>query len=536
MRRWSSVIAGTGFVTLLATALQPTSSDAALLGDTLKIVNSTPNIVTGDTWQVTAEVDDFLGSPAPNTVIYVGIKEPLTACGTDLTANACTGLATVQKSSDASGRLALSQPASLDTFVVLYLSDSSGALDPTTGQSVSIRTHNEYDWSGPADATLQQLTIGTTPYMVPPSQPGSAHRIATGTGAAGAPRTEVSGDGGDPMSTVARGFKGGAFPLTLGSGIATGQVNFIASKPGTYSLRVVDSGGAYEDPGTSQVVTVTVTARTIPKWLSRTNEYRSSLGLSPIAESPAYDAAIANHVRWMVLNKQLSHSEPAGSKGYTVAGNQAAEASDLAYGHPTPSLSVDGWIGAPFHASCLLKAAWAVGGFAFQNGWAGEYCHSSLITLDLATGTTGPIATTLRQNYTFPSATMKVPTTILHNANEAPDPIAGCATLRSSRAWSVPILFRVAKPPTSDRALKRATATLKTKSGRRLAGTCLLTPSRYVGSDLATTQIGRLILGDRVTGRWAVLLAKAGTIRPGLTYTASLFDGKFSQRTTFTVG
>jgi hypothetical protein len=76
---------------------------------------------------------------------------------------------------------------------------------------------------------------------------------------------------------------------------------------------------------------------------------------------------------------------------------------------------------------------------------------------------------------------------------------------------------------------------LKTKSGRLLRKTCLLTGTTYQGPDSGSTQIGRLILGDSTSGRWAILLAKAGTLQRGGTYTAALTDGRFTQRTTFTL-
>src|SRR5205807_6090722 len=121
---------------VLAVMFAPTATQAALLGNQLKIVTATANIITGTSWSLTAEVDDFLGNPVSGATVWVGTKEPSTGCGSDLTVTACTSLATTQDTADGNGRLTLEKPAALDTFVVLYLSDSQGALDPTTGQSV----------------------------------------------------------------------------------------------------------------------------------------------------------------------------------------------------------------------------------------------------------------------------------------------------------------------------------------------------------------------------------------------------------------
>ena len=520
---------------MAAGLITPATTHAALLGNTLKIVTATSTIITGDSWTMTAEVDDFLGNPVSGATVWVGTKEPSTGCGTDLTASACTSLATAHDTTDSNGQLKVSQPAALDTFVVLYLSDSSGALDPTSGQSVLIRTHNDYPWIGPSSETLQQYAIGDAIYMLGPNNAASRMRRAAGDGSAQSVSTQVSTDGGTTWRTVAHGFNGGVFPIT-GSRVAPVDHLFLmASRPGTYSLRVTDSGGTYEDPGTSPVVTVTVTARSAPEWLQRTNTYRSSLGLAPVADNPEYDAALAKHVNWMNIHRELSHTETPGSKGYTQDGAQAAAASDLAYGRPTPTSTVDGWIGAPFHASCLLNAYWTVGGFATRNTWSGEWCHSDLQTLDLATGANAPLRGSLRHNYTFPTTTMKVPLSVALNGNEAPDPVAGCRSKGVGPYWSVPVIFRVARPPAGDPGLRRARATLKTKSGRSLKQICLVSGSTYRGPDPGSTQIGRLILGNSTTGRWAILLVKAGALRRGGTYAAALIDGRFTQRTTFTL-
>jgi len=534
MRR-SAVAWPLGIACAAAGLAVPSPAAALPIGNQLTIVNSTDTIVTGTPWKVVAEVDDLLGSPVPGATVFSGSVEPSAGCGSDLTASACTSLATDTNGSDANGQVTLSQAATLNTFVVFYLSDNAGALDPTTGRSVLVRTHNRYAWSGPSTATLQRYAIGDAPYMIAPGKPGAQARMATGSGAATTLLTQVSTDGGTTWSTVGRGVKAGAFPLTGLKTAPADRVYLMASKAGTYSVRITDNGGTYEDPGISPVVTVTVSNRGTPEWLRRTNQYRASLGLAPVADDPEYDAALAKHVNWMNIHNQLSHSETPGSTGYTKAGNLAAAASDLAYGHPTATSTIDGWIGAPFHASCLLNAYWAVGGFAMKNGWAGEWCHSDLQTLDLATGAKGPIAKSLRRNYTFPSAAMTVPLSIALNANEAPDPVAGCANRGVGPYWAVPVIFRVARPPASDRGLAKARATLKTSSGRRLAHTCLLTGKTYRGPDAGSTQVGRLILGNSISGRWAILLAKAGSLRRGHTYSATLTDGSLSQRTKFTL-
>jgi uncharacterized protein YkwD len=528
------VAIATGLV-VAAAGLVATSADAVLpIGQHLTIVDKTDSIVTGDTWHVTAEVDDLLGLPVSGATVWTGILEPSTVCGAVLADIACTKLATDMQTSDGSGQVTVKKSATLNTFVVFYLDDGQGALDPTTGQSVLVRTHNHYVWSGPTTVTLQQYAVGNTPYAAVPDTPGSGHTIATGAGAAGAPRTQISTDGGTTWKTVAKGKKSGIFPVTGKNVSPVDRVNLMASAPGTYQVRITDKPGTYEAAGTSDVVTVTVTKRAAPGWLKRTNKFRKSLGLGTVADNPTYDAALAKHVNWMNTHNQLSHSETPGSSGYTKDGDEAAGASVLAFGRPTGKLAVDGWIGAPFHASCLLNAYWSVGGFAMKNGWSGEWCHSSMQTFDLATHTNAPVRSSLRRSYTYPSAAMKVPQTVMLNANESPDPVAACRKI-PKRTWSVPVIFRVAHPPAGDSSLRKATARLATKSGHRITSTCLLTPGGYQGPDPGSTSLGRLILGGRVGGRWAILLVKAGALRPGKSYTAALTDGKLKQRTAFTI-
>jgi uncharacterized protein YkwD len=512
----------------------PTAGAAVPIGEHLTIVDKADSITTGDTWHVTAEVDDLLGLPVSGASVWTGTLEPSSGCGADLTALTCTQIATDQQTSDGGGQVTLRKSATLNTFVVFYLDDGTGTLDPTTGQSVLVLTHNNYVWSGPKSVTLKQYAVGDTPYAAVPGTPGSGHTIATGTGAAGAPRTQVSTDGGTTWKTVATGVKSGIFPVTGKYVSPVDRVNLMASQAGTYQVRITDKPGTYEAAGTSDVVTITVTKRAAPGWLKRTNTYRASLGLGPVADNPDYDAALAKHVNWMNIHNQLSHAETPGTKGYTKDGDEAAGASVLAYGRPTGELAVDGWIGAPFHASCLLNAYWSVGGFAIKNGWSGEWCHSSMQTFDLARGANSPVRKSLRRNYSYPSSAMKVPQSVMLNANESPDPVAACSRI-PKRIWSVPVIFRVARPPASDRSLHNAKARLTTKSGKRISATCLLTPGTYRGPDTGSTDLGRLILGDRVSGRWAVLLVKAGALKAGRSYTATLTDGGFKQRTAFTI-
>ena len=128
---------------------------------------------------------------------------------------------------------------------------------------------------------------------------------------------------------------------------------------------------------------------------------------------------------------------------------------------------------------------------------------------------------------------VQIPTTLLANSGESPDPIAHCSLQSTRGGWSVPVIFHVPKPPASDKPLKNATAKL-TSNGHRITPDCLITGSTYRGDSGGETQLGRVILGDPYTGRWAVLLV-GSKLKPGHKYTATLTDGSYKQTTTFTI-
>src|SRR5581483_10380851 len=197
------------------------------------------------------------------------------------------------------------------------------------------------------------------------------------------------------------------------------------------------------------------------------------------------------------------------------AGDRAGQSSDLAVGRTKPSDNVDTWIGGPFHSVCLLSAWHSVSGFAIESGWAGEWCQSQLQAFDVSTGQHLPKVSKVNRAYTFPSSRMKVPTNLLVNFNENPDPVAGCTAHSAGTPWSVPVIFRVPNPPAGDKHLKHVTAKLFLGS-HRIRPTCTITGSTYKGD-----YPGPQILGDSVSGQWVVLLPRV-ELKRGKTYHAVL--------------
>ncbi|MBV9291245.1 MAG: hypothetical protein JO222_02255, partial [Frankiales bacterium] len=218
----------TAAAALVLTALVTVgTAHAASTGYQITGLPTTLHIVTGSTWQITGTVVDPANANAPvaNALVHVGIKEPSTGCG-DLTTAACTDLANngVFAFTDSAGHFTVASAnivgvATLDTLVVLYLDDDGSGpngsqLDPSTGRSVVVHTHNTYAWAGPVHATMPQSELTSPTSMPAPwdqfSHPHSKVHIATVAGAAN-PHTEVK-RGSGPWRTVATGVNG-ALPL-----------------------------------------------------------------------------------------------------------------------------------------------------------------------------------------------------------------------------------------------------------------------------------------------------------------------------------
>ncbi len=90
-----------------------------------------------------------------------------------------------------------------------------------------------------------------------------------------------------------------------------------------------------------------------------------------ILNDPLLASGCQQHNSWMALNNVLSHEEPAGSPGFTTAGQTAGRTSVLARGTP-PWSNPDSnpWEAAPIHLAQILDPALAVSGFDESQGFA----------------------------------------------------------------------------------------------------------------------------------------------------------------------
>ena len=123
-------------------------------------------------------------------------------------------------------------------------------------------------------------------------------------------------------------------------------------------------------------------------WLARLNAYRAASGAPPVVEDAAQSAADVLHVGYMLLNpSEHEHNETAGHPGYTDAGRQAAQQSNLFWGSPgyTPADAVDTWMDDALHRFALLNPPLTRTGFAMTCNAQG--CAAAL---NILAATDGP--------------------------------------------------------------------------------------------------------------------------------------------------
>ncbi|MDP9439416.1 MAG: CAP domain-containing protein, partial [Actinomycetota bacterium] len=121
---------------------------------------------------------------------------------------------------------------------------------------------------------------------------------------------------------------------------------------------------------TSEVAEAQVGPRPAPisagaDWLTTTNYYRATAGLTPVTENPVWSDGDRKHARYAVLNGAMGHYEDPTKPYYTAEGDAAAKSSNLAYGssYATDHDFVEVWMTAPFHALGILDPRLKRSGF-----------------------------------------------------------------------------------------------------------------------------------------------------------------------------
>jgi hypothetical protein len=502
-------------LTLGGLVAMPSSGHAASVG--YKIVSlQHPNvIVAGDNYGISGQLVDSAGHAVSGGTVYLGSKSPGKSC----TPAEC---ASVAYSTQAKGNGTFSFPGqftNLDTAYVVYPPDNTAQPDLAGAVQFTVYVHNVYRWSGAKSAKAG--TLLTTPLALGAKKT----KVNTADGAA-TPLTQVR-RGHGRWRTVSRGSNGGLFDGFDPFGFTQPPI-LAASKPGHYKVRVLDLGSTYQQAAHSGTVSLKVTKRKTPAWLKRTNHYRHSVGLQPFFESKKFDRWDKRHAKWIVRNHgTLCHCEPPGTPGASRKGNAAGANSVIEYGVGRAVGAVDLWIGAPFHATCLLDPDTSIAGFAVYGAAAAEWCLPSRHVFDLATKD-GNLLPGTGKSFTFPSHRMKVPTSLLVNRGESPDPRQTCPGHWDS--WSVPVLFRVAHPPKSDRKLKHFKVSVK-RGHHHVGPVCAFSGHTFHSSNPDDKYLVGAILNS---GPWVVALIKP-TLHRGAKYKATLTDGHYKQSTTFKV-
>ena len=100
-------------------------------------------------------------------------------------------------------------------------------------------------------------------------------------------------------------------------------------------------------------------------WLTTTNYYRAMAGLGPIAEDATMSVGATNHSCYMLYNG-ISHDEIPGRPGYTVEGDAAGNAGNVAVSSQQGTSArshVELWMTGPFHAIGILRHNLQTAGF-----------------------------------------------------------------------------------------------------------------------------------------------------------------------------
>jgi hypothetical protein len=96
------------------------------------------------------------------------------------------------------------------------------------------------------------------------------------------------------------------------------------------------------------------------------NQWRTSTGLSNLTENTVWSQGDAAHALYMVKNNLVTHYETPGVPYYTVAGDTAAQNSNIQVSSTTSTTddqAIDWWMAAPFHAMAMMDPRLTQTGF-----------------------------------------------------------------------------------------------------------------------------------------------------------------------------
>ncbi|MHB8589552.1 MAG: CAP domain-containing protein [Candidatus Dormibacteraceae bacterium] len=169
-------------------------------------------------------------------------------------------------------------------------------------------------------------------------------------------------------------------------------------------------------------VHVATTLASSSSWLARFNAWRANAGVSALSENTTYSAGDYNHALYMVQTGQVTHSESTAYSQYTLAGDIAAQNSNIYVSSSTAttdSQAIDWWMGAPFHAMAMMDPRLATTGF-------GSYRNSAYTWQMGAAVNTGQGMTAAGTYPVYFPGNLSTEPLTSYSGNEFPDPQLAC--------------------------------------------------------------------------------------------------------------
>jgi len=182
--------------------------------------------------------------------------------------------------------------------------------------------------------------------------------------------------------------RGTRYEVLLGRLGAEQKYGDSVPQPTASSVAATPTGRPTAPTATPRPRAATPTTSLPDAWLARFNAYRTAAGLPAVQEDPAFSAADALHVQYMLLNPdELEHNETASHPGYTADGQRAAQQSNLFRASPgfTEAQALDGWMDDMPHRFGMLNPPLTRTGFAI--GCNTQTCGAAL---NVIAGTDGP--------------------------------------------------------------------------------------------------------------------------------------------------
>src|ERR1700694_1238510 len=158
-------------------------------------------------------------------------------------------------------------------------------------------------------------------------------------------------------------------------------------------------------------------------WLDEFNAWRANTGTSILTEESTYSAADVLHATYMVQTGQVTHGESTAYPQYTLAGDIAAQNSNIFVSSSTSTTdvqSIDWWMAAPFHAMAMMDPRLTTTGFGSYRSTAYSSWNMGA-AVNVGQGMTGPG----QYPVFFPGNGTTEPLTS-YSGNEFPNPQLAC--------------------------------------------------------------------------------------------------------------